>query len=149
MNDWICDECGKHFDWEYRFKDCDECHGDLVEADRCPFCGEWKPADVTFCETCYDLVASPEGALLVAEGSKHRETVRVNGFVFDALGEEGINEILEEYVKHYGRLRRDEDGSLKREVELYIGSGDPEWVAESIDKAHGGWGRKFLPKRAG
>ena len=147
-DDWICDECGKHFDWDYRFKDCDECHGDLTEADRCPFCGDWKRVNDTYCEVCSDMMYTPDAALLVAEGQGHREKVEVNGFVFDALGVELINEILEDYVRENAKLPYDSHGSLRRALDFYM-DGDPEWNSKMVHKSCHGAGADVLARRTG
>lgn len=135
----ICVHCGEVYDYTYRDEVCAECGEDLVPADKCPFCGEFKPKDEMFCELCEEQLASPEAALAAADGAGDYTEVRVNGFAVQVLGVEGIREAIEEAVKACSEARK--------KAREYMTEADPEGYVEDVANGYGGYGKKYLPKR--
>ena len=117
---YMCDRCGRLTEEpptcyqthgvtslgdEYREKvdgGC-KCGGEFVEAYRCKVCGDWfitEDGDEPYYKICDKCVEDEQTVTTAIEmGVEDERTVRINGFLVEAIGSEKINEILSAWAK--------------------------------------------------
>lgn len=86
------------------------CGGDFIEAKQCEICEEWNNPDDIYnevCEKCLQENATFENALKYGGDEYGKVNVEINGFIATLLGQEKINQILEDYVR-LNKLPQDE-----------------------------------------